>query len=99
MTEQRKNQRYDLRLPCEILRAAQPTVTGETRNMSSSGVLFTSPGPVSVGETIEYFVTFPKPPGSPAEVRLRCVGKVLRAQERASFAATLERYEFIRDSA
>lgn len=99
MTEQRKNQRYDLRLPCEIQRAAKPTLTGETRNMSSAGVLFTSPAPVSVGETIEYFVTFPKPPGSSAEVRLRCVGKVLRAQERTSFAATLERYEFLRDSA
>jgi hypothetical protein len=99
MTEQRKNQRYDLRLPCEIFRAAQPVLAGETRNMSSSGVLFTSPGPVSVGETIEYFVTFPKSPGAPDEVRLRCVGKVLRAHERSSFAATLERYEFIRDFA
>jgi hypothetical protein len=99
MTEQRKNQRYDLRLPCEILRSAQPVVTGETRNMSSSGVLFSSSGHVSVGETIEYFVTFPKTPGSSGEVRLRCVGKVLRAQERSSFAATLERYEFHRDSA
>lgn len=99
MTEQRKNQRYDLRLPCEILRATKPTVAGETRNMSSSGVLFTSAGHVSVGETIEYFVTFPRSVGSQMEVRLRCVGKVLRTQERASFAATLERYEFVRDPA
>jgi len=97
MTEQRKNQRYDLRLPCEIQRTARPPLLAETRNMSSAGVLFTSPGPVSVGETIEYFVTFPKPSNSPVEVRLRCVGKVLRAQERSSFAATLERYEFLRE--
>jgi hypothetical protein len=97
MTEQRKNQRYDLRLPCKIQRGAKPELMAETRNMSSSGVLFTSSGHVAVGETIEYFVTFPTPPGAPAEVRLRCVGKVLRREERASFAATLERYEFLRD--
>ena len=99
MTEQRKNQRYDLRLPCEIQRGSKPPLNGETRNMSSAGVLFTSPGHVAVGETIEYYVTFPKTTGSGIEVRLRCVGKVVRTQERFSFAATLERYEFVRENA
>jgi len=100
MTEQRKNQRYDLRLPCEIQRQAKPPLPAETRNMSSSGVLFTSPEHVSVGETIEYFVTFPQAPNSSIEVRLRCVGKVIRAQERTScYAASLERYEFLREPA
>jgi hypothetical protein len=99
MTEQRKNQRFDLRLPCEIVRAAQPNLPGETRNMSSSGVLFTSVGSVKVGEPIEYFITFPQPPGSHDEVRLRCVGKVLREHNHSAFAATLERYEFMRVSA
>ena len=64
MTEQRKNQRFDLRLPCEIVRGTKPKLTGETRNMSSAGVLFTSHGHVSVGEPIEYFITFPTRPGS-----------------------------------
>jgi hypothetical protein len=99
MTEQRKNQRFDLRLPCEIVRAAKPNLPGETRNLSSAGVLFTSAGRVTVGEPIEYFITFPKPPGSHDEVRLRCVGKVLREHDRSAFAATLERYEFMRESA
>jgi hypothetical protein len=45
-------------------------------------------------------ITFPKPPGSRGEVRLRCVGKVLREDAEASaFAATLERYEFLRQPA
>jgi len=96
MIEQRKNQRFELRLPFEIVRGgAKPKSTGETRNVSSSGVLFTSAAPVEVGEPIEYLITFPKPPGSHSEVRLRCVGKVLRGEMQA-FAATLERYEFIR---
>ncbi len=65
--------------------------------MSSAGVLFTSSQPVPIGEPIEYLITFPKAPGARAEVRLRCVGKVVREDsDLASFAATLERYEFLR---
>jgi len=98
VTEQRRNQRFDLRLPVEILGGAQTLKgIGETRNMSSGGVLFTSSSAVPVGQAIEYLITFPKPPGGRAEVRLRCVGKVVRKDvDSAQFAATLERYEFVR---
>lgn len=98
MIEQRKSQRFELKLPFELIRSgAQPVHrTGETRNLSSTGVLFTSEAPVSVGQPIEYVITLPQPPGNRTEVRLRCVGKVLRSQEEATFAATLERYEFLR---
>src|SRR5580704_1346745 len=97
MIEQRKNQRFDLRLPFEIIRGeAHSKTLGETRNVSSSGVLFTAGAPVEVGAPIEYLITFPKAAGSKSEVRLRCVGKVLRSDPETTFAATLERYEFIR---
>lgn len=69
---------------------------GETKNVSSTGVLFTSPSPVEVGESIEYMITLPKAKGSRVDVRLRCVGKVLRGDRPSEFAATLERYEFLR---
>lgn len=99
MIEQRKNQRFDLRLPLEIVRTgATPKNIGETRNMSSSGVLFTSPSPVDIGQPIEYMITLPKAPAARAEVRLRCIGKVVREDDSA-FAATLERYEFVRNPA
>jgi hypothetical protein len=98
MTDRRKNARFDLRLPCEIVRAAKPNSTGETRNLSSTGVLLSFAGHLSVGEPIEYFITFPKPPGSQAEVRVRCSGKVLRLHGRSAFAASLESYRFIRES-
>lgn len=97
MLEQRKHQRFDLKLPFELMHrgtAHQPT--GETKNVSSSGVLFTSTVPVEVGDSIEYMITFPKVPGSRAEVRLRCMGKVIRNDPETTFAATLERYEFLR---
>jgi hypothetical protein len=95
--EQRKNQRFDLRLPLEIIvGAAKAKAKGETRNVSSCGVLFMCKTPVAVGAPIEYLITLPKAPGTRAEVRLRCVGKVVRAEEPSRFAATMERYEFLR---
>lgn len=97
VNEQRKNQRFDLKLPFEIVRTGNNAkLVGETKNVSSSGVLFTSDSSVAVGEPIEYVITFPKPSNSRFEVRLRCVGTVLREDAESKFAATLERYEFVR---
>jgi len=96
--EQRKNQRFDLRLPFEILDGASRIKSkGETRNVSSCGVMFTSKAPVAIGSSIEYMITLPKVPGTRSDVRLRCVGKVVRGEQPSRFAATLERYEFVRD--
>ncbi len=97
VTEQRKHQRFDLRLPFEIVAGeTKDRAKGETRNVSSCGVLFTSKVPVEIGSPIEYMITLPKAPGTRAEVRLRCVGKVVRTEEQSRFAATMERYEFVR---
>ena len=97
MTEQRKNQRFDLKLPFEVVRVgANSGVSGETRNVSSCGVLFTADHPLPLGEPIEYLITFPKAPGTRASVRLRCMGKLLREDPTSAYAATLERYEFLR---
>ena len=109
MSEQRKNQRFDLKLPIELVRAGSEEVApavGETRNLSSSGVLFTSEGELQKGDSIEYLVTLPSH-GDEAELRLRCMGKVVRVENRDrpeanvgrhpfSIAATLERHEFVR---
>ena len=98
MIEQRKSKRFELKLPLELVRAGAVAVakTGETLNMSSSGVLFSTDAPVSVGEPIEYFITLPVSSASSQEVRLRCMGKVIRQGEHSMAAATLERYEFVR---
>ena len=118
MIEQRKNQRFDLRLPIEILGEKSHRPRGETMNVSSCGVLFTTPGSVRVGDPIEYLITLPKGSGARIEVRLRCMGKVVRSDQIVrgdqavpsdhvvpseepvlAFAATLERYEFVRAKA
>jgi len=107
VSEQRKNQRFELKLPIELVRAGGEGVpqVGETRNLSSGGVLFTSDGKLQKGDPIEYLVTLPSQ-GEEVGLRLRCMGKVVRVDEREteasaarhpfSIAATLERHEFLR---
>ena len=99
--DQRKNQRFDLRLPFELVRSGAQTVgkAGETRNLSSCGVLFTADADVKVGQPIEFMITLPTGKAG-SSVRLRCVGKVVRRDKETggdgSVAATLERFEFVR---
>jgi hypothetical protein len=96
--EQRRSRRFELKLPLELVRAGAATIVkhGETRNMSSSGVLFSTDAPMPVGEPIEYLITLPASSGNGPEVRLRCMGKVIRHADQGTAAATLERYEFVR---
>jgi hypothetical protein len=97
LVEQRKAQRFDLKLPLQVLSKVQRGAqAGETRNLSSGGVLFKANTALTLGENVEYVITFPTPPEAKLEVRLRCVGKVVRFSPDAEVAATLERYEFIR---
>jgi hypothetical protein len=83
----------------ELTRAGirKVSIPGETRNVSSGGVLFTNPEvPLEIGQPVEYFISLPTG-GHIGTVRLRCMGKVVRHdREVHSFAATLERYEFVR---
>jgi PilZ domain len=97
--EQRKSQRFELKLPLELVRGGlQPqSQHGETKNLSSNGVLFQADAPFRIGESLEYFITLPTSSGPGGYVRIRCVGKVVRlAKQTSEVAATLERYEFVR---
>lgn len=105
--EQRRTRRFKLQLPLAITRsgAERVTLAGLTRNISSSGVLFTTEREPDLGGPIEYIITLNHDGSQP--VNLRCIGKVLRAERMDSppdtgslayqIAATLERYEFVRD--
>ncbi len=105
--EQRRTRRFKLQLPLSITRsgAERVTLAGYTRNISSTGVLFTSQREPDLGGPIEYIITLNH--DGPQAVNIRCVGKVLRAErifasqpedpEGFQVAATLERYEFVRD--
>ncbi len=108
--EQRKGKRFDLRLPIELVKMGADHIdtNTETRNVSSGGVMFLSGSQLPVGEPIEYFITLPTASKDVASVRLHCVGTVIRLEARPKrtikdpempfhVAATLERYEFVRD--
>ena len=107
--EQRRFKRFDIKLPLRLLRNGfrQLSATGETKNMSSGGVLFTSDAKIEVGEAIEYVITLTADRESSEPVTLHCLGKVMRLEEiepqqpeesgpAFHIAATLERYEFVR---
>ena len=98
--EQRRTRRFKLQLPLSITRsgADRSTCPGLTHNISSSGVLFTVDREPDLGGPIEYVITL-NHDGSQV-VTLRCIGKVLRSERTAAafqIAATLERYEFVRE--
>lgn len=98
--DQRRTKRFELRLPLEITRSgAQHTASsGETKNLSSGGVLFTSEASLEIGEPIEYVIRLMA--DSHGAVVLRCLGKILRREKRPgvpALVASLERYEFIRE--
>jgi hypothetical protein len=107
--EQRRTRRFQLQLPLSVTRsgAARVDLAGRTKNISSSGVLFTTEREPEFGGPIEYVITLTH---SEAQVvNLRCLGKIVRSdrvdhpgRDEASpayrVAATLERYEFVRDS-
>lgn len=98
-----------MELPLSITRtgAVRVTLSGRTKNISSTGVLFTAGREPDLGGSIEYIITLHRESTHP--VLIRCVGKVVRAEptiggttdeERRSYdiAVTLERYEFVREA-
>jgi hypothetical protein len=105
--EQRRTRRFKLHLPLAITRsgAERVTMAGQTTNISSTGVLFIAGRGPELGGPIEYIITLNA--DGPQVVNLRCIGKVLRWEPVVSaapemvpayqIAATLERYEFVRE--
>jgi hypothetical protein len=100
--ERRRARWFDLQLPVSITRNGTEPIkqSGLTKQISSCGVLFTAEREADIGASIEYVITL----GVPLEqsISLSCIGKVLRANrsdgaQTYDIAATLERYEFIRE--
>src|SRR5262245_11874933 len=100
MLEQRKKQRFGLHLPYEIHRdAGKGPIRGETCNVSSAGVLFSTSTRFPVGEKIRYSLTLPRAEWGDAEVRLLCTGTVIRVEtEKDEFVASVDAYEFVREA-
>jgi hypothetical protein len=90
-----------LRLPILITQIGSLAVerSGETLDISSAGVSFELLNELQPGERIEYLITLSS---SVHDVKLRCLGKVLRSvrpdgsNSRVEIAVTIDRYHFVR---
>ena len=92
--EQRRTRRFQLQLPLSITRngAERVALPGRTKNISSSGVLFTTEAePDLTGGSIEYVITLNHE--GPQTVNLRCVGKVVRCDP-TGFAVVFRQHKF-----
>jgi len=76
----------------------------QTRDVSSSGVYFEFASKLDVGTTLEFLLTLPEPLTKGSPVRIKCIGKVVRVDRGShngsniGVAATIERYEFVREN-
>jgi len=99
--DQRRAQRYRLRLPILITQIGSLAVarSGETLDISSSGVLLELHSEIQAGERIEFVITLSS---SVHDVKLRCLGKVLRSVRHGGgtpgfeLAMSIDRYHFVR---
>ncbi len=102
--EQRRSQRFQLTMPITLLRGGRGQINkiGETRNVSSTGVYFVAAEAVEPGTLLEFIITLPDEISAVGPVRLLCKGKVVRVDQQEEsllgVAATIERYEFIRET-
>ena len=103
--EQRRSQRFQLALPMILVHGSHGEVrrTGETLNVSSTGVYFLVGDRVEPGTLLKFIITLPEEISIAGSVRLLCKGKVTRVEPHdgatMGVAATIERYEFLRDGA
>ena len=67
--------------------------TGKSLNMSSSGILFTTPAPLEVGSDVEVSISWPVALNGSCPLKLVVIGQITRSDE-ATSALNIRRYEF-----
>jgi len=102
-TERRSTQRFSIRLPLTVrwtTGAAVGEMKTESRDVSSRGVYFFLPKEVKEGSPIEILLTLPNEITMAGPVRVRCLGRVQRTENKeegtVGVVAAIERYEFMR---
>ena len=101
--ERRNSQRFQMRLPITVrwsTGAAVAETSTESRDVSSRGVYFYLSKDVKEGSAVEILLTLPNEITMAGPVKVRCLGRVQRTEERSEGAigvvAAIERYEFLR---
>jgi hypothetical protein len=95
--ERRTNGRFPLREEASyriILSKSSPVSgVGETLNMGSGGILFTTREKLPVGRTVEVAVNWPAKLGGTCPLKFVAVGRVVRSEDTHA-AVRIQRYEF-----
>lgn len=96
-SEKRSNGRFPLREEASYreVQSRSPAVSGvgETLNMASGGILFTTREKLPVGRTVEVAVNWPAKLGGTCPLKFVAVGRVVRSEDTCA-ALRIQRYEF-----
>ena len=106
VTDKRRGQRFAMAIPAAVkldeLGINEADI--KTKDISSGGVYFEFVAPIDVGSSLQFVLTLPREITQDKSVRVKCKGKVVRVDRTGvegsavGIAATIERYEFLRDT-
>ncbi|HKS66450.1 MAG TPA: PilZ domain-containing protein [Candidatus Acidoferrales bacterium] len=106
MSERRMARRYDLSLPVNVrvpVNRESVSHNGQTRDISTRGVYFTTQRELCTGSEVDFTLTLPPEITRGSEVLVRAHGRVVRIDRHGEddlpmvgVAAVIERYDIIR---
>jgi hypothetical protein len=99
--EQRGMRRIALALPVVVRFEDTPTpeLIAQTKDVSARGIYFYLDSQPQPGSRLEFVLTLPPEITLADEIRVRCIGKVVRVETmspgKTGIAAAIEQYEFL----
>ena len=103
--EKRATRRFALRLPVSVNYSGNTgaPLTAQTRDVSARGICFYLESPLATGSDIEFTLTLPPEITLTESIRVRCKGKVVRAETgladaKVPVAAVIDEYEFLSEA-
>jgi predicted lipoprotein len=105
VAEKRATRRFALRLPLAVnyTNNGAGEFSAQTRDVSARGICFYMDSPMIPGSEIEFILTLPPEITLTESIRVRCKGKVVRAdtnpvEGKVPVAAVIDEYEFLAES-
>ena len=105
VAEKRATRRFALRLPLAVSYSNNTgaELSAQTRDVSARGICFYMDSPMTPGSEIEFTLTLPPEITLTESIRVRCKGKVVRAESgptdvKVPIAAVIDEYEFLAES-
>ena len=103
-SERRRHHRYGLEMPVQVQpsKGAAAPVSTITRDISATGIYFDFADGIEQGSEMNFELVLPPQMTHGEPVHIRCRGKIVRVERpdamgRIGVAATIEKYDFVRD--